>query len=120
MAINANELALLLRGGMAAKQADLLAQWIVETQAWMETVGEPDLSTLAATVETLVTDMGTAQRDITAAEGDIGALELSTAADHATLELILSGITSLAAKLDDDATVTDTDYEATLDAILNP
>lgn len=33
---------------------------------------------------------------------------------------LTEGTVALAAKLDDDATVTDTDYEATLDAILNP
>lgn len=41
MTINANELALLLRGGMAAKQADLLAAWIVQTQTVLDAVGLP-------------------------------------------------------------------------------
>lgn len=43
MTINANELALLLRGGMAAKQADLLAAWIVQTQTVLDAVGLPIL-----------------------------------------------------------------------------
>lgn len=92
MSISANELALLLRGGMAAKQADLLAAWIVQTQTVLDAVGAADLADV-------LSDIATLQGEMTR---------------------LTEGTVALAAKLDDDATVTDTDYEATLDAILNP
>lgn len=113
MAISATELALLLRNGIPAKQADVLSEWIIQTQTVLDAVGAADLADILSDISTLQGDMSTAQ-------GDISDLENATGADHTTLERLLSGTIALAAKLDDDATVTDTDYEATLDAILNP
>lgn len=84
MSINATEVALLLRQGIPAKQADALAEWITQTQAALDAAG---------TV---------------------------SSADHTTLERTMNGLIAVTQKLDDDATVTDTDYEAVLDAILNP
>lgn len=113
MTINANELALLLRGGMAAKQADLLAAWIVQTQTVLDAVGAADLADILSDISTLQGEMSTAQ-------GDISDLETATGADHTTLTRLLNGVVQLAAKLDDDDGVTDEDYAAVLDAILNP
>lgn len=99
MAVDTNEIALLLRNGIPAKQADALAAWMLQVQGVLDAVGAADLADILT---------------------DISTLQTNTGADHTTLTRLMNGVIQLAAKLDDDATVTDTDYEAVLDATLNP